>query len=175
MWSPRVLWLCRRCRAGTNILTVASRLPGRVVRAAANRVPLALLRSPLAPLLHLRSQLLGLTITGRRTGRRLSLVVQYVEHAGSILVLAGNAERKRWWRNLIEPARVGFVLHGTQRTGIARVVDRPDEWTAEAVAAYLRRYPASARARVFPPGVAVNPELVAQLTAGAVLVRIDPD
>lgn len=150
-------------------------VPARLVRSFAARVPLALLRSPLARILHLRAQLIVLTVTGRKTGRPFSLVVQYAEHAGSLLVLAGHAERKRWWRNLVEPAHVTLEVGGLRRGGTAHVINTPDEWTVWAVAAYLRRYPASAQGRGFAPDVAVDVALVPRLTEGAVLIRIDPD
>ena len=149
--------------------------PGRALGGVGSRLMLSLLRSPLARLVHLNASLLSLTVTGRQTGRRFTLVVQYVEHEGSILVLAGHAGQKRWWRNLVEPARVEYRLDGRQRVGTARVVREPDAWTAGAVAAYVRRYPATARTRGLSPQTQVTPALVPQLTAGAELVRIDPD
>ncbi|MGH8836115.1 MAG: nitroreductase/quinone reductase family protein, partial [Actinomycetes bacterium] len=67
---------------------------------ARNRCVIAVLRSGTHRLLP-RSLAL-LTVTGVRTGRRITFPVGTVRDAdGTLLVLVGKARDKTWWRNLV--------------------------------------------------------------------------
>ena len=73
---------------------------------------------------------LPLTVTGRRSGRRFTIPVSYLEQGGRLLIQPSAPERKVWWRNLRgegAPVRVRLrgrdrgghaVAHGDERTGV---------------------------------------------------------
>jgi hypothetical protein len=70
------------------------------------------LRSPLHPLLSGRLALI--TVTGRRTGRTYTIPVGYRREGATVTITVGAPERKRWWRNLTNPAQVRIRLRGTE-------------------------------------------------------------
>jgi len=87
---------------------------------APNPVVRAVLRSPAHRLLS--GRLLLLSYTGRRTGERHTIPVQYVREGETLLVTVGWPERKVWWRSLREPGtRVSLMLAGRRREAIAGV------------------------------------------------------
>ena len=138
--------------------------------APVRRVTTALLRSPLRGLLD-RSVLL-LTVTGRRSGRTVTLPVQYAVADGVVWVLPGHPERKTWWRNLEQPAPVDLELRGRHVPGKGEALhgERDAGAVREGLSAYLRRFPALARRwRVGAAG----PD--AALVARTVIVRVVPD
>jgi hypothetical protein len=100
------------------------RFPFNVINQTVNRVTRPLLRSPAHGLLSRR--LLLITVTGRRSGRRFTIPVSYLERDGRLLIQPSAPERKLWWRNLRgEGAPVRVRLRGRDRTGHA--VARGDE------------------------------------------------
>jgi hypothetical protein len=65
--------------------------------------------------------LLLIELTGRRSGRFLSLPVAYRRTAPDELrVHVGGWERKLWWRNLQEPTRVAIWLQGDRLSAIGQ-------------------------------------------------------
>lgn len=100
----------------------------------------------------LRSRLHGLaseglallTMTGRTSGRSYEFPVQYVERSGTLILLAGHAGTKTWWRNLRTPAPVTMRLRGRDVDGTAVVITSPAE-AAEALRHYVDRFPKSRR------------------------------
>jgi hypothetical protein len=70
----------------------------------------AILRSPLHGLLSRRLMLI--TVAGRRTGRRYTLPVAYVNQPGTLDVLIADMDLKVWWRNLKGGAPVELLLQG---------------------------------------------------------------
>ena len=133
------------------------------------------LRSPLHGLVS--KSLMLLTVTGRTSGRSFTLPVQYVERGGEILVLAGRAESKSWWRNLREPAPVQMRLRGRDVAGTAAAVRDPED-VADGLRAYVRRYPRSARTLGMPAAGrdrGPDPQALAEAAVGNVVVRIVPN
>jgi len=130
------------------------------------------LRSPLHGLVS--RGLMLLTVTGRTSGRSYTFPVQYAEDDGTLLVLAGRATTKSWWRNVREPSPVRIRLRGRDVAGTARVVQDPEE-IARGLAAYVRRFPRSAKTLGLPPGPGAEPErdAVARVSAENVIVRIE--
>ena len=63
----------------------------------ANPVLRPLLRGPFGR--RFGQRLAVLRYKGRRTGRVRELVVQYVREGDSVWIMAGQPDRKRWWRN----------------------------------------------------------------------------
>ena len=75
------------------------------------------LRGPLGS--RLGGHLAVLRYRGRRTGEPHELVVQYARQGDRVWVATGAPERKRWWRNLVEPAPVDLSLDGGRVRGTA--------------------------------------------------------
>jgi hypothetical protein len=88
--------------------------------AAANRLLLALLRSPAGRLLGRR--LAVVEYTGRRTGRVNHLVVIYVIDGTQVRIDVAMAQDKTWWRNFEEPRPLRLRLAGTDHEALAHVV-----------------------------------------------------
>ena len=124
----------------------------------ADRSVLRVLASPAHEMLS--GALAGLRVCGRRTGQVVELPVQYAlvgsESDALVLVVGGDADRKSWWRNVIEPRPVDVLVDGAWRPGTASVVlpGQPDY--AESVAAYRRRWP-KATITAATPVVRVQP------------------
>src|SRR6185295_8838710 len=53
-----------------------------------------------------------ITVTGRRTGRRYTIPVGYLETSDAVVVLVGDAPSKTWWRNYLHPGPIEVRLHG---------------------------------------------------------------
>jgi K+-sensing histidine kinase KdpD len=112
----------------------------------ANPVLRRLLRGRLGA--RLGRRLAVLRYRGRRTGDSHELIVQYAREGDVVSIVPGQAERKRWWRNMTEPWPVELWLAGVHVPGTARVVRDADdhEATATALAAYRRVFPKAAEA-----------------------------
>ncbi len=105
----------------------------------------------------LSRSLLGLRVTGVRTGRLVELPVQYAVQptadprgadGDALVVVPLHHERKTWWRNLRLVAPVQVLYDGRWRPAYGRVVLPEDPAHGPALAAYTRRWP---RVHV-PPG-----------------------
>jgi deazaflavin-dependent oxidoreductase (nitroreductase family) len=83
--------------------------------------------------------LLVLSYSGRRSGRAHSLPLQYARHGDDLVVMAGTASQKSWWRNFREPAPVGVTLAGKTTPWVARVLSGQER--DGAFAAYAARFP----------------------------------
>lgn len=94
-----------------------------------------------------------LTLSGRRTGRSYELPVQYVERDGGLIVLAGRAGQKTWWRNVRTPTPVRVRLRGRDIDGTAVMIAGRAE-TAGALRTYVERFPKSRRS--LSPSVAAG-------------------
>jgi hypothetical protein len=97
--------------------------PFVIVNRAVNPCVRALLRSPAHGLVS--SHLALLTVTGRKSGRTYTIPVGYERHGDVVSIHIDWPERKRWWRNLREPAPVELRLAGERLTGTG--VARGDE------------------------------------------------
>jgi deazaflavin-dependent oxidoreductase (nitroreductase family) len=105
----------------------------------ANRIALDLLA---AHRLGTDERLVGLAVTGRRTGRVLRFPVQYAEHGDALVVVPGHPREKTWWRNLTDGPTPVEVLHGDGWSPATAEVLRPGEnGHSAALAAYRRRWP----------------------------------
>jgi deazaflavin-dependent oxidoreductase (nitroreductase family) len=93
----------------------------------------------------LADAVLGLRVTGRRTGRPIRLPVVYAEADRGLWVAVGRPHRKTWWRNLAAPAHVEVLRHGCWHSASAELVPPSDDRYPDGLAAYRRRWP---RARV---------------------------
>jgi deazaflavin-dependent oxidoreductase (nitroreductase family) len=98
-----------------------------------------LLRSPFRSLVD--RQVMLLTVTGRRSGRRYTIPVGYQRRGERIMVLVSKARRKQWWRNYREPGSIEVWLRGARRDGLARVVAAGSQEFRTAFESTLRRMP----------------------------------
>jgi len=119
-----------------------------------NRAVLALLRRSPRPA---GRALVGLRVTGRRSGRLVELPVMYAERAGVLWVAVGHTAAKTWWRNLADRPCVQVLRAGRWTGFTAQVVHRGGPGYAEGRAVYAGRWP---RARLADDDVLVRLEPV---------------
>jgi deazaflavin-dependent oxidoreductase (nitroreductase family) len=87
-------------------------------------------------------RLVGLAVTGRRTGLVRRFPVQYADHGAALVVIPVRAEHKSWWRNLTGADTSLAVLDGDGwRSATAQVLVPGDNGHSAAVFAYRRRWP----------------------------------
>ncbi len=91
--------------------------PPAVTNIGVNRLVKPLLQSRFHGVLS--GRLLLITVTGRKSGRRFTIPVQYSERGGVISIGVGRPAEKQWWRNLRGGAPVQLRLRGSERTGQA--------------------------------------------------------
>ena len=105
----------------------------------------SLLRSPFSRLVD--RGIVLLTVTGRRSGRRFSFPVQYVEDGDTLWIMSGAGPEKTWWRNLVGGSRVDVLLRRHPYEGTAEVATHEvDPVTGEeGVRRFAARYPSFAR------------------------------
>lgn len=105
-----------------------------------NPLVAALLRSPLHGLMS--RDVLLITFTGRKSGRRYTTPVSYVRDGDSVRCFTSRSTA--WWRNLQGGAPVSLRIAGEECRGQATaVVDEPDR-VGEALQAFLERLPRDA-------------------------------
>lgn len=112
-------------------------LPIRILRRLKPLV-VGLLRSPVHGLLS--REILVLSWTGRRSGRRFELPLSYVPHAGA-LYLCTRPDGSTWWRHLRPAARVALVLAGRRVAADAVLVDPTSREALDALRAFVTRNP----------------------------------
>ena len=108
----------------------------RFVNAVVNPLTRTLLRSPLHRVAS--AKLMLITFTGRRTGTRHTIPVQYAQDDEGIVVVVGWPEQKVWWRNLLDGGEVEMRVRGRRIEGHAQSLRGRDD--PDRVAAALRRY-----------------------------------
>jgi len=104
----------------------------------ANKVSLAMLEGH-----HfgIDQRMVGLGVTGRRTGRVWQFPVQYAEHGDALVVVPVHPERKSWWRNLTgAETSIAVLDHQGWRLGTARVLFPGDNGHSAAESAYRKRW-----------------------------------
>jgi deazaflavin-dependent oxidoreductase (nitroreductase family) len=120
--------------------------------------------------------LLVITYAGRRSGKTYELPLQYIEVGGRLVIWAGNAAEKTWWRNFETPATVVVRLRGRDVDAKAELIDDPAERT-RALRAYLDRYPIttpSGRPKFFGDRWKPTDEELAEVAANTVWIAVDP-
>lgn len=136
-----------------------------------NNVPKLLLRSPLHGLMS--KNVLLLTFTGRKSGKRYTLPLSYVQSGEQLLL----GTETPWWKNLRGGVPVTIRLRGEQRTGRADVVT-DEHGMREAYRTILTLYPGYGRFIdvALDPDGQPNAEAVARGRArGLVVIRIQLD
>ena len=115
-----------------------------------------------------------ITVTGRRSGRRYTIPVGYLEISDAIIVLVNDAPSKTWWRNYLDGGPIEVLMRGVWRHGEGRTL-APDSSEFRRCADEGFR-----RSRLIPRlfGIAFDPqhgltvEQLAHLTRRAAIVRI---
>lgn len=104
-----------------------------------NRVVLHLLRRRRSR--RLENALVGLRMTGRKTGRPVVLPVMFAEYGDRIVVAVGHTDRKSWWRNVVADADVAVLRSGVSTGARGEVLLPTDAAYAGALDAYQKRWP----------------------------------
>jgi hypothetical protein len=112
--------------------------PGRRRHPFVNAFVVWLLRSPVHGVLD--PGLCELRYHGRLTHRQLSVPVLYAAEGERFVVIAGDADRKMWWRNFSSPYPVEVRRGGESRHGMGRVIGPGDPGYADILAIYQRRH-----------------------------------
>src|SRR5215471_10859027 len=80
-----------------------------------------------------------ITVTGRRTGRRYTIPVGYLEVSDAVVILVNDAPSKTWWRNYNQPGPIEVLLRGVLRRGRAVVIPaRSEEFRRSAEESFRR-------------------------------------
>jgi hypothetical protein len=108
------------------------------------------LRSPFHSLLD--GSLIGVSYTGRRSGRRFSLVTQYAQSGSQLIVVVGEPERKNWWRNFREQASAEVLLRGQRLPCTAQIPSKDYSTRVPELLAYCSRFPRAASLHGLKPG-----------------------
>ncbi len=83
-----------------------------------------------------------LTVTGRKTGRKIEVPVNYYQEGNNLWVVS--RRERTWWRNLLRGGEVTLRLHGRELRGYGETLLTEKE-VAGQLAEYVRRVPVSAR------------------------------
>ena len=104
-----------------------------------------ILRSPLHG--WMSAAVLLITYRGRKSGKKYTLPVQYVQDGEHIYIVPGFAEKKTWWRNLKGGADVQVTLKGQTKPGRGILLERGTDANeiVKALEAYIRCFPPSAK------------------------------
>ena len=98
------------------------------------------LRSPLHVVM---GDTMLITVTGRKTGRKITLPVNYYGDGDSLWILS--SRDRTWWRNVAGGGNVTLRLHGHDFKGAAEVI-LDEAVIAARMPAYARHIPGSAHA-----------------------------
>jgi hypothetical protein len=105
-----------------------------------NRVVVDLLLSPFHRTMS--GSVVVLRFVGRRSGRAITLPVEYARSGGLVTVCAAHAARKQWWRSFADgPRPVHIVVRGERLVGTGSLVTTATPEHDAAVAAYRARWP----------------------------------
>jgi deazaflavin-dependent oxidoreductase (nitroreductase family) len=132
-----------------------------------------ILNSPLHSMLS--GRLVLITYTGKKSGKKHSLPVQYAESHNGLIVVAGYHEHKKWWRNLLRESTINVCYRGKWFEASAKAFDGDVEVIAPLLPDYLKRFPASARIRglsLDSSGNIENPEKLGEEAKKVVMVTI---
>lgn len=133
----------------------------------ANDFVVVALRSPLHPIM---GDTMLITVSGRKTGRKISLPVNYYSDGEALWILS--SRDRTWWRNLLSGGEVEVRLHGHDMTGLGEVV-LDEKAVAARIVQYVLHIPVSARSI----GLRIengkpNPEDLARLSRERLFVKI---
>src|SRR5262245_8035673 len=95
-------------------------------------------------------------------------------YARRFVIVAGEPELKRWWRNLRTPSPVRLLVGGEEVAGTGHVVAEAER--AALLPAYVERFPAAARKMGLQngPGGSVAADTLANVAPETVVVVVKP-
>jgi deazaflavin-dependent oxidoreductase (nitroreductase family) len=107
----------------------------------ANAVVEAILKSPLHRVMSGRLALIR--YQGTRSGTEYTMPVQYAATPGGLIVVAGEAGTKKWWRNFTTMGQAQVLLAGTwvPMTAHALVGSEDPEAVTPLLRSYAARFP----------------------------------
>ena len=97
------------------------------------------LRSPLQAMM---GDTMLITVTGRKTGRKITLPVGFYREGNTLWIIS--SRDRTWWRNIGTGAEVDIHLHGRDLAGFGEVV-REEGAVAAQMGEYAKHMPGSAR------------------------------
>ena len=164
-----------------------SRMEGQASAAATHHVPLsvrvlrrlkplviAILRSPAHRLLS--RDILLLSWTGTKSGKRYTLPISYTELHGH-LYLCTRPDGSGWWRHLRRTREVEVVLRGARLRATATVLDPASPEALDGLRAFLSRNPGTGRllynVATDASGRPIERDLEREVLA-SVVVRLEP-
>lgn len=126
------------------------------------------LRSPFHGMLS--NGMLLLTVTGRKTGRRITFPVGYYQEGGYLWVIT--SRDRTWWRNLQGGTEVDLLLK--RKTVKAFAEPDLDEKAVEArLPEYIRHVPQAAKPmKIRMENGKPNPQDIADISKGRLFVRL---
>ena len=134
-----------------------------------NELVKAILRSPLHGLLSKRRMLL--TFTGRKSGKRYTIPLSYVQEEDTILCVTGHTS---WWRNLRGGAPVSVMLKGQALPGMAQAIVDDPAVIMQSLQKLLQAIPSDAKYHAVKLDLNGQPnaEDMAQVASSSILIRI---
>lgn len=144
--------------------------PNRSLMTVANRFIRLLLRSPFHGLLS--GTLLLLTYIGRKSGKRYTIPVSYVDDGDVVTILSYRT--RIWWKQLKANPAVVVEIRGRRFEGLAEVIDDDQTAIVAGLLAHLQAHPLLANGYHIPLDAAghPDPEAMRQAAQFVVLVRI---
>ena len=115
-----------------------------------------------------------ITVTGRRSGRRYTIPVGYLETSNEVIVLVNDAPSKTWWRNYLDGGPIEMLLRGVPRHGEARALSANSNEFRRCAEDSFRRSRLIPRlfGIVFDPQCGLTEEQLVYLARRAAIVRI---
>jgi len=143
-----------------------------VANGVLNPIVRSLLRSPLRSLVD--GSLMAIYYTGRRSGRGFSLVTMYARSGDQLIVVVGEAEKKKWWRNFRERTPATVLVRGEKLACDGQIL-RDDPRKVQSFAAYCAKHPGAASLSGLKRGKdgTFNSEEMAKAARDAVMVVFD--
>jgi hypothetical protein len=134
-----------------------------------NELVKVILHSPLHRLLSKHRMLL--TLTGRKSGKRYTIPLSYVQEEDIIFCITGHAS---WWRNLRGGAPVHVILKGQARAGMAQAIVDDPAVIMQGLQKLLHAIPSDAKyhAVKFDLKGQPNPKDMARAAFSSILIRI---
>jgi deazaflavin-dependent oxidoreductase (nitroreductase family) len=153
----------------TNPLFVSLARPSRASTKPLNWVPVAVLRSPIHPILS--SKMLLIEFVGRRSGRRYATPVNYHQDGSTVLITTDSP----WFKNFIGGGGHAIVqLRGQTRRVRVEVVTDPVE-AAAGLITIVRAQPGYGRwtnVKIASGGEPDHDDARAEIARGRVLLRL---
>ena len=134
-----------------------------------NELVKRILRSPLHSLLSKNRMLL--TFTGRKSGKRYTIPLSYVQEGDTILCVTNKSS---WWRNLRGGVPVKVMLKGQERDGNAQAIFDDPAVIMQGLQKLLQAIPSDAKYHGVKLDLKGQPDVedMAQVAYSSILIRI---